>query len=231
MNKAADGIASLIESVPQDYNIEEFSSLVAELDHAMLAGKLSAPFVLGGLQAILNGSLVKRDFPVWKTLTTPRHERDYSAYAEKLNAAGCMRRSAFRMFYRTERESGGDLDVDLVRVIPSDLGFFQKLNIRRSSLYERALELGLQLPWPEVGLALRLAYLDQPQSEWLTMPTRPIDDPEFSQPRLMRLGNTPYEDGGRGFGGLLGIELIVAEKFVRCDEEFVFIKPRAEPQA
>lgn len=226
MNKLMEGISSQIAPATQDYDFEQFSALVHELDSAILAGKVSAPFVLGGLQSILDGSLLRRDFPLWKTLTTPRIERSYEYYAGKLNNAGCMRRGSLGLFYQTERGSGGDLDVDLVRVTPPDLGFFQKLNIRRSTLYERALELGLVLPWPEIGLALRLAYLDQPEGEWLTVPTRLIHDPEFPALPLMRLGNTPYEYGAKGLAAILGVELIVAEKFVRCDEEFVFIRPR-----
>ncbi|HEX2614412.1 MAG TPA: hypothetical protein VHL10_02895, partial [Nitrososphaera sp.] len=142
------------------------------------------------------------------------------------NDAGCKKRGDLVTFYHAEEYNKYDLDVDIVRVTPRDLGFFQKMHTRRSTLYERAIELGLELAWPEIGLALRLAYLDQPKGEWLTVPTNVVDPVVFD--RTMRIGNSPYEDKTRGIAGVLGIDLSVTEKHVRADEEFVFIKPRKE---
>jgi len=221
MNTLAEGINALVESVPEGYDLEEFSRLVIQLDAAVLSGKASAPFVLGGLRAILNGALLSRDFPVWKTLRVKSSDRTWEAYSRRLSG---MRNNTrlLPIFYSRTPEAlfnkTGDLDADLVRVKPFDLGFYQKERIRRTSMYERARELGLKKAWPEIGLVLRLAYADQPAGEWLTIATDDVHNPDASA-HLVRLGCAV---DGRPI-----IDSIVSGKFVRCDEEFVFIKPRA----
>ncbi len=81
-------------------------------------------------------------------------------------------------------------DLDLVVVSVADLGF--RKATRRDKIYERALELGLQLCPAEVGPQLRLQYADQPMDEWLLIGMEPIRDSD-SGLGVFRVGR--YSDG------------------------------------
>ena len=70
--------------------------------------------------------------------------------------------------------SPAETAVDLVVVTAADLYF--KDRVRRLAIYERAIELGLDLCPSEVGPQLRLQYLDQPQDEWLYVAMEPVVD-------------------------------------------------------
>lgn len=63
-------------------------------------------------------------------------------------------------------------EVDLVRVTVAELGF--KNGAKRSDIYERAKDFGLELCPAEVGPQLRLQYKDQPVGEWLFIGMEPI---------------------------------------------------------
>lgn len=63
-------------------------------------------------------------------------------------------------------------EVDLVIRSVAELGF--KNGATRKQIYDRALELGLQLCPSEVGPQLRLQYQDQPKGEWLLIAMEPI---------------------------------------------------------
>jgi hypothetical protein len=71
-------------------------------------------------------------------------------------------------------ESPAETEVDLVVVTAADLYF--KDRAPRINIYERAMELGLDLCPNEVGPQLRLQYQDQPQDEWLYIAMEPIID-------------------------------------------------------
>ncbi|MFH1088418.1 MAG: hypothetical protein V1719_01085, partial [Patescibacteria group bacterium] len=64
--------------------------------------------------------------------------------------------------------------IDLVFVTVAELGFPD--GATRKDIYEKALSLGLSLCPPEVGSALRLAYPDQPNGEWIFIGMEPITD-------------------------------------------------------
>ena len=67
-----------------------------------------------------------------------------------------------------------EIEVDLVIVTVEELGF--KDGAKRSDIYKRAIELGLQLCPNEVGPQLRLQYMDQPKGQWLLIGMEPITD-------------------------------------------------------
>lgn len=57
--------------------------------------------------------------------------------------------------------------IDLVRLTVKDLGFDRVATT--DQIYERAQKLGLELCPAEVGLRLRLSYIDQPLGEWIVI--------------------------------------------------------------
>jgi len=67
-----------------------------------------------------------------------------------------------------------ETDADLVVVSVGKLGF--KDGATRKEIYERAIQLGLELCPPEIGPQLRLQYKDQPLGEWLLIAMEPITD-------------------------------------------------------
>jgi hypothetical protein len=245
MNKAAGGIASLIESVPQDYTVEEFSSLVAELDHALLSGKVQWSYAKEVLTGLLRGHTASPAVAVWKTLSL----RKGFAY-KKIED---YRRSQLSDYYRglfEEFEPGffklqgftlmvyehsyaqehferafvlGEDKVDLVRVSPKQFGFTDLKRVSRSAFFEAALQAGFEKCFYEIALALRLTYLDQPCGEWLTVATD-TNIPDYLD-RMLRVGRGRKEDPLCVFATVRDPKSLIA-----VDEEFVFIKPRAEPQ-
>jgi len=67
-----------------------------------------------------------------------------------------------------------ETEVDLVNISVAELGF--KNGATRDKIYDRALELGLELCPAEVGPQLRLQYKNQPKGEWLRVAMDPIAD-------------------------------------------------------
>lgn len=65
-----------------------------------------------------------------------------------------------------------EVEIELVRVTVAELGF--KYGTTRKDIYERAIQLGLELCPAEVGPQLRLQYKDQPRGEWLFIGMEPI---------------------------------------------------------
>jgi hypothetical protein len=86
--------------------------------------------------------------------------------------------------------SDTEIEVDLVVVTVRELAFSGGPTCKE--IYDRALELGLDLCPSEVGPQLRLQYLDQPKGEGLLIAMEPITD---SDGRL-RLFGVGRRDGG-----------------------------------
>lgn len=70
----------------------------------------------------------------------------------------------------------------------------------RSEIYEAALKQGLDLCPAEVGPALRLAYKDQPNGEWILVGMEPITDSggDLDVFRVERDGDARWLDGDYG---------------------------------
>lgn len=132
-----------------------------------------------GLQSFLQKSSKKKmgpNFPVWKTIRLGMGLKTADDFRHALRAGGyrigdwanCLfDRSAFNA-------AGQEMEVNLVRVSSSELGFPK--GAARQQIYDRAKELGLDLCPPEVGPQLRLQYKGQPKGEWLTIGMKPITD-------------------------------------------------------
>jgi hypothetical protein len=78
-----------------------------------------------------------------------------------------------------------ETDVDLVTVTVAQLGF--ENGAVRKEIYDKAIELGLELCPAEVGPQLRLQYKDQPKREWLYIGMEPIFSSDDG-PEMFRVG-------------------------------------------
>ena len=94
-----------------------------------------------------------------------------------------------------------ELDLDLVVMSVAELGF--KNSAKRSEIYARARELGLDLCPAEVGPQLCLVYKDQPLNEWLLIAMEPITDSggDLSVFGVARDGRGLWLDGSSGHPG------------------------------
>jgi len=136
-------------------------------------------------------------FPVWKTIKLGTGLKTADEFREALKSNGfrigswgnnILSKPAFKA--ATE-----ETEVDLVNVSVAELGF--KDGATRKDIYERAIDLGLQLCPNEVGPQLRLQYKDQPKGEWLRIAMEPITD---SSGRLL-VFNVVRNDGGLWLDG------------------------------
>ncbi len=111
-----------------------------------------------------------------------------------------------------------EIEIDLVVATVAELGF--ENGAKRSEIYTRAKELGLELCPPEVGPQLRLQYRDQPMNERLLIGMELIADSDGN----FRMFNVEHDDGGRWLDGRHGHP----DHFWRGDDRWVFL-PAASP--
>lgn len=110
-------------------------------------------------------------FPIFKTITLGAHQSVHS-YREALAKdhfpiSGCAGDVLNKIQVRSSV-----LPVDLVVLSVAELKFSKAA--RYDAICAKAKEFGLELCPPEAGLALRLAYPDQPYGEWLRIAMNPI---------------------------------------------------------
>lgn len=112
--------------------------------------------------------------------------------------------------------SAEESEVDLVIRSVAELGF--ENGATRKQIYDRALELGLQLCPSEVGPQLRLQYLDQPKGEWLLIAMEPIADSDGDL-SVFRVGHDVGAQWLCASYGRPGIRW-------GADSRWVFVQPR-----
>jgi hypothetical protein len=114
------------------------------------------------------------DIPIWKRITLGTYKGP-NAVREAFDAARMrigdsadeiLGRPAFP-FSKTETE------LELVVVTAAELGF-KEARIRVADIYQRAMQVGLELCPAEVGPQLRLQYVNQPIGEFLHIAMQPI---------------------------------------------------------
>ena len=232
-------LAELERAIPTPLvDLEELDRYVQALRVSVATGEISLPFAVSGIESILDGTLATREFPVWMSFDALPHLQTCVAFHQFERAVKTSEKQlSFNRWLLTESMWEHQLDVygpipshgSVVRVRPIDLGFkgYRKLNLAR--VYERALELGLQLCPPKIAYHLRLAYLDQPVGEWLLVATPPIRDYELRYIQLL-LGRGPNQ------GVYVGINDTGIEVFhlawrnrdlntkILPDQEIVFMK-------
>jgi hypothetical protein len=100
--------------------------------------------------------------------------RSVEALRRALQACGCRIGKWGNDILDQVTVSPTETAVDLTVVTAADL--YIKDRVPRVDIYERAMELGLDLCPNEVGPQLRLQYPDQTQDEWLYIAMEPIID-------------------------------------------------------
>jgi hypothetical protein len=162
------------------------------------------------------------DLPVWKTVTIGIW-RNANSYRDALDVAGMkigdsadeiIGRPAFR-YEQTERS------IELVRVSLNDLGLAQGVSL--AEVYRRAAQAGLELCPPELAIALRLSYRDQPLGEFLNVAMEPV--------ATYRRALTTLTLGNAGTGLLLIGGDGRPDFKVHGSWRFVFALPRPDQQS
>ncbi|MBI4123031.1 MAG: hypothetical protein HY458_01550 [Parcubacteria group bacterium] len=145
-------------------------------------------------EAVSGFRVTERDFPVWKTLKLGIELKTADDFRRALRGASyrigdwadaLLGQPAFTA-------AAEETELDLVVVSVAELGF--RNGAKRSDIYARVQELGLELCPAEVGPQLRLQYKDQPMGEWLLIGMEPIADSD-SDGFLGVFGVARREDG------------------------------------
>ena len=178
---------------------------------------------IDGVQRFLSGEMVvsaaTKVWKIWKTIKLGTGPKNADDFRKAIKQSGMyigdwgndiLGKPAFTA--ATE-----ETEVDLVLVTVTDLGF--KEGAKRSDIYNRAIELGLQLCPNEVGPQLRLQYKDQPKGEWLLVGMEPITDSDGDL-EVFRVGRS--DDGELCLGGSSGDP----DDFWYGGYRFVFVLPR-----
>ena len=132
-----------------------------------------------GVQRFLSGELVvqmaTKVWTTWRTLKLGSH-KDVAAYKKALTKLGnkISDRANDILGKSACTVSPEETDVDLVVASVAELGF--KDGATYGEICTRGQELGLDLCPAEVGPALREAYQDQPNGEWLIIAMEAITD-------------------------------------------------------
>ena len=155
-----------------------------------------------------------REWPVWKIVQGGTYETvdDLRATITKSGVKICD----YTKFALLDNVThcGELIELKLVRVSVAELGFEDGATY--SQICARAKELGLKLCPAEVGLKLRLQYLDQPMDTYFYIAMEPITD-DFGYPLVFCLS--------RHIEGLwLGSSGVELNK-LRPEHEFVFCLP------
>lgn len=155
---------------------------------------------------------------VWKTIklgTGLKTAKDFRNELKKNNRIGVwgddiLGQSAFTV-------SDIEKEVDLVNISVEELGF--KDGATRKDIYDRALELGLQLCPEEVGPQLRLQYTDQPKGEWLRVAMEPIADSDGD----LNVFDVAHDSDGRWLNGNNGHP----DNFWNGDNRWLFLRSKS----
>ncbi|KKS43753.1 MAG: hypothetical protein UV48_C0016G0002 [Candidatus Azambacteria bacterium GW2011_GWA2_42_9] len=181
-----------------------------------IANKLGG---MEGVQRFLSGELVvkvvEKSFAIWKTIVLGRNTSP-GEYRNALKANGCHIGDYADQILNKVKVSETETQLDLIVMTVAELGF--KKGAIRKQIYDRAIELGLELCPAEVGPALRLRYPDQPYGEWLRISMDPITDSD-------------------GDPGVFGVDRDGDERWLYCDfgspdgfwdagSRWVFVVPR-----
>ncbi len=154
------------------------------------------------------------EFKVWKRIKLGLHKTT-EAYEKALESSGFRIHSYAYKILKKVSVSQTEIELDLVVVTPVGLGL---KNPTHQQICDRAEKLGLEKCPREVGPALRLAYQDQPNDEWLLVAMEPEADSG---------GSLDVFDVGRGDDELwLDARWFYPRHTWRGDDQFVFVLPR-----
>jgi hypothetical protein len=170
----------------------------------------------GLLKGALRRTLCVPNAGVWRTVTLGVY-KDISAYLEAFRSSGMEippreEKLLSNIFINTER-----FKVPLINVSVGELSDGQRVSMAK--LYRLAFEVGLASCPEEVGLALRLEYLDQPES-LLVVGTRPLQTFTSVREALFVLYSSP---GRKGLGTYIhpDHELHPDQRVVFMDQKYL----------
>ena len=154
--------------------------------------------------------------PIWRTITVGTYKDVNTLKNAILDSGFCIGswaddilKSSNFILASKERK------IDLVRIIPQDLGF--QSGAYRTDIYKRALGLGFELCPAEVGPQLRLQYIDQLKIESIQIGMEPQVDSEGHESEFRIV------HGGDDLLWLAG-DHKHSNDFWKENEYFVFIK-------
>ncbi|HRY76966.1 MAG TPA: hypothetical protein P5524_02290 [Candidatus Paceibacterota bacterium] len=202
---------------PGDFSVglvHEALAILSKFGFAPEMLKRIADLKSGMAEKVVN--LFQPEFVIFKTITLGVYQ-SVSAYREALEKAGFRIGAWASDVLNGIQVSQSQVQLDLVALSVADLGF--KEAVQPDQIYARAKELGLELCPPEVGPALRLAYPDQPQGEWLGIAMELIFD-RHDDPGVFNVGY----DGDRWLSGDYGHCAFLW--LFGC--RFVFVLPRKQ---
>ncbi len=162
------------------------------------------------------------DFPIWRTIKLGEY-RDVKSVRAAFDDSPCHLAMSDSVDEAIGRPSfpftKSKIGRDLVVISVADLGLPQD-GASINAIYARARSLGLELCPPDLALALRLSYLNQPRGEFLHIAMRPA---------------TLYSGAPVDFTvGNDGVSLLVLAGDARPDlilagtVRFVFVRPRPD---
>jgi hypothetical protein len=149
-------------------------SLTAASGHSR--GECSLPVDADAAPVLASDAHSGADFPVWRTIKLGEY-RDVKSIRAAFDDSHCHLAMSDSVDEAIGRPSfpftKTKIGRDLVAISVADLGFPQdgaSINV----IYARARSLGLELCPPDLALALRLSYPNQPRGEFLHIAMRPI---------------------------------------------------------
>ncbi len=161
-----------------DKELGELHRRVDELKRRISEGTLKFPFVIDGLQSVIEGGDKRApdyydgatpELKVWKTVSTGLHISP-AHYKESIQSAGIsILMDAARVIDKIALVGKGQHDLVLLSV--GKMGFPNGATLNR--ILGKAQDFGLELCPAEVALALRLEYLDQPDQEQIRVGMKP----------------------------------------------------------
>ena len=149
-------------------------SLTAASGHSQT--ECSLPVDAGAAPALASDVNSAADFPIWRTIKLGEY-RDVKSIRTAFDDSHCRLAMSDSVDEAIGRPSfpfsKTKIGRDLVVISVADLGFPQD-GASINAIYARARSLGLELCPPDLGLALRLSYLNQPRGEFLHIAMRPV---------------------------------------------------------
>ena len=172
-----------------------------------------------GVQRFLSGEfvvkMVERSFTIWKTITLGAYQSS-SEYRKALKVDGYRIGDYADQILNKVKINETEVQIDLVIMTVAELGF--KNGATRQQIYDRAIELGLELCPAEVGPALSLAYQDQPYRKGLLIAMKPI----AASDGYLGVFGVGHGHGRRWLGSIYDRP----DSFWNTDYRWVFVAPR-----
>ena len=189
-----------------------------QIKRCLNEGTLSLPFIMIGLQRIIERCTSIREFPIWRTVTLGTHEST-DELLKAMKEAGCHDSALGNYVLSNVVVRPKEKELDLVVLTATELGF--KDSAQYAAICTRAQEVGLLLCPSEVGPQLRLQYVDQPFGDELLVAMKPLSK-FHSIFRVAHIGDF----GVAPMRNIIWLDAALLDSPWRCDTRFIFVRPR-----